>query len=89
MPELTKDNGGPTEAAGVFSWIAPKKAVNPYLDPADVAPVTPVKRKWICFCVAAACHLELGCACSTGISAYRRMTNGVNGTDSSEKWHIY
>lgn len=40
MPELTKDNGGPTEAAGVFSWIAPKKAVNPYLEPADVAPVS-------------------------------------------------
>ncbi|EOI3344150.1 TPA: replication endonuclease [Klebsiella pneumoniae] len=40
MPELTKDNGGPTEAAGVFSWIAPKKAVNPYLEPEDVAPVS-------------------------------------------------
>ncbi|HCT3873817.1 TPA: replication endonuclease [Klebsiella michiganensis] len=40
MPELTKDNGGPTEAAGVFSWNAPKKAVNPYLDPPDVAPVS-------------------------------------------------
>lgn len=40
MPELTKDNGGPTEAARVFSWNAPKKAVNPYLDPADVAPVS-------------------------------------------------
>ncbi|HHT0062827.1 replication endonuclease [Klebsiella michiganensis] len=40
MPELTKGNGGPTEAAGVFSWNAPKKAVNPYLDPADVAPVS-------------------------------------------------
>lgn len=40
MPELTKDNGGPTEAAGVFSWNAPKKAVNPYSDPADVAPVS-------------------------------------------------
>lgn len=40
MPELTKDNGGPTEAAGVFSWNAPKKAFNPYLDPADVAPVS-------------------------------------------------
>ncbi|QXB23313.1 replication endonuclease [Lelliottia amnigena] len=40
MPELTKDNGGPTKAAGVFSWNAPKKAVNPYLDPADVAPVS-------------------------------------------------
>lgn len=34
-------------------------------------------------------YLEPGCACSTGTSAYRRMTNGVNGTDSSEKWHIY
>ncbi len=32
--------------------------------------LTPVKRKWICFCVAAACHLEPGCACSTGISTY-------------------
>ncbi|EPM9801723.1 replication endonuclease [Klebsiella pneumoniae] len=40
MPELTKYNGGPTEAAGVFSWNAPKKAVNPYLDPAEVAPVS-------------------------------------------------
>lgn len=40
MPELTKDNGGPTEAAGVFSWNVPKKAVNPYMDPADVAPVS-------------------------------------------------
>lgn len=40
MPELTKDNGGSTEAAGVFSWNAPKKAVNPYLDPAEVAPVS-------------------------------------------------
>ena len=40
MPKLTKGNGGPTEAAGVFSWNAPKKAVNPYLDPADVAPVS-------------------------------------------------
>ncbi|EPH3434527.1 replication endonuclease [Klebsiella michiganensis] len=40
MVELTKDNGGLTEDAGVFSWNAPKKAVNPYLDPADVAPVS-------------------------------------------------
>ncbi|WIO44611.1 replication endonuclease [Klebsiella electrica] len=40
MPELTKDKGGPTEAAGVFPWNAPKKAVNPYLDPAEVAPVS-------------------------------------------------
>ncbi|WP_449553826.1 replication endonuclease [Lelliottia amnigena] len=40
MPELTKDKGGPSEAAGAFPWNAPKKAVNPYLDPADVAPVS-------------------------------------------------
>lgn len=40
MPELTKDKGGPTEAAGVFPWNAPKKAVNPCLDPAEVAPVS-------------------------------------------------
>ncbi|HCB2208145.1 TPA: replication endonuclease [Citrobacter farmeri] len=30
--------GGSKEAGGVFSWNAPKKAVNPYLGPADVAP---------------------------------------------------
>lgn len=30
--------GDSKEAAGVFSWSAPKKAVNPYLDPAEVAP---------------------------------------------------
>ncbi|MDS7766381.1 replication endonuclease [Klebsiella michiganensis] len=40
MPELTNDKGGPNEAAGAFPWNAPKKAVNPYLDPADVAPVS-------------------------------------------------
>lgn len=40
MPELTNDKGGPTEAAGVFPWNAPKKAVNPYLDPAEVAPMS-------------------------------------------------
>ena len=40
MPELTKYNCGPNEAAGAFPWNAPKKAVNPYLDPADVAPVS-------------------------------------------------
>ncbi|MEP8463995.1 replication endonuclease [Enterobacter hormaechei] len=28
---------GSKEATGVFSWSAPKKAVNPYLDPAEVA----------------------------------------------------
>ncbi|HCD3922803.1 TPA: replication endonuclease [Klebsiella aerogenes] len=30
--------GDSKEAAGVFSWSTPKKAVNPYLDPAEVAP---------------------------------------------------
>jgi len=40
MPELTNDKGGPIEAAGAFPWNAPKKAVNPYLDPAEVAPVS-------------------------------------------------
>lgn len=29
--------GGSKEAAGIFSWSAPEKAVNPYLDPAEVA----------------------------------------------------
>lgn len=32
--------GGSQEAAGVFPWNAPKKAVNPYLDPVEVAPVS-------------------------------------------------
>ncbi|HDG9825061.1 replication endonuclease [Raoultella ornithinolytica] len=40
MSELTKDKGGPTEAAGGFPWNASKNAVNPYLDPAEVAPVS-------------------------------------------------
>ncbi|MDH6633340.1 UNVERIFIED_ORG: hypothetical protein M2355_002631 [Lelliottia amnigena] len=40
MPVLTNDKGGPSEAAGVFPWNTPKKAVNPYLDPAEVAPVS-------------------------------------------------
>ncbi|MEG5898758.1 replication endonuclease [Enterobacter bugandensis] len=39
MSELTNDKGGPTEAAGVFPWNAPKKAVNPYLEPTEIAPV--------------------------------------------------
>jgi len=30
--------GSSKEAARVFSWIAPKKAVNPYTDPAEVVP---------------------------------------------------
>ena len=40
MPELTNDKCGPTKAAGVYPLNAPKKAVNPYLDPAEVAPVS-------------------------------------------------
>ncbi|HHA2298994.1 TPA: replication endonuclease [Enterobacter asburiae] len=40
MSELTNDKGDPTEAVEVFPWNAPKKAVNPYLDPAEVAPVS-------------------------------------------------
>lgn len=40
MSELTNGNGGPTEAAGAFSWNAPKKSLNPYLDPAEVSPVS-------------------------------------------------
>ncbi|ECS6591662.1 replication endonuclease, partial [Salmonella enterica subsp. enterica serovar 6,7:-:1,5] len=30
--------GGSNEAAAAFPWNTPKKAVNPYLDPAEVAP---------------------------------------------------
>lgn len=30
--------GGSNEAAVTFPWNTPKKAVNPYLDPAEVAP---------------------------------------------------
>ena len=40
MPVLTNDKGGPSEAAGVFPSNTPKKAVNPYLDSAEVAPVS-------------------------------------------------
>lgn len=40
MPELIKDKGGPTVAAGAFPWNGPKKALNPYMDPAEVAPVS-------------------------------------------------
>ncbi len=31
---------GFNEAAASFSWNSPKKAINPYLDPAEVAPVS-------------------------------------------------
>lgn len=40
MPEFTNDKGGPSEAGVVFPWNTPKKAVNPYLDPAEVALVS-------------------------------------------------
>ncbi|EOK4197683.1 hypothetical protein ACM5X3_002112, partial [Escherichia coli] len=30
---------GFNEAAASFSWNSPKKAINPYLDPVEVAPV--------------------------------------------------
>ncbi|MCV5862349.1 hypothetical protein OFN36_25365, partial [Escherichia coli] len=31
---------GFNEVAASFSWNSPKKAINPYLDPAEVAPVS-------------------------------------------------
>ena len=34
------DSSGFNEAAAAFSWNGPKKAINPYLDPAEVAPVS-------------------------------------------------
>ncbi|HDS9238338.1 TPA: replication endonuclease [Klebsiella pneumoniae subsp. pneumoniae] len=35
-----KNYGGADDAAAAFVWNAPKKAVNPYVDPAEVAPVS-------------------------------------------------
>lgn len=35
-----KNYGGADDAAAAFAWNAPKKAVNPYADPAEVAPVS-------------------------------------------------
>lgn len=32
------NSSGFNEAAASFSWNGPKKAINPYLDPAEVAP---------------------------------------------------
>lgn len=32
------NSSGFNEAAAAFSWNGPKKAINPYLDPAEVAP---------------------------------------------------
>lgn len=37
-PHNVATTGGSNEAAVAFSWNNPKKAVNPYLDPAEVAP---------------------------------------------------
>ncbi|WP_442892797.1 replication endonuclease [Cedecea sp. AS113] len=38
MNFVSRTLGDSNEAAGFFPWGSPKKAVNPYLDPADVAP---------------------------------------------------
>ncbi|WP_101824757.1 replication endonuclease [Klebsiella variicola] len=35
-----KNYGSADDAAAAFAWNAPKKAVNPYVDPAEVAPVS-------------------------------------------------
>ncbi|SAU51873.1 replication endonuclease [Klebsiella pneumoniae] len=35
-----KNYGGADDAAAAFAWNDPKKAVNPYVDPAEVAPVS-------------------------------------------------
>lgn len=35
-----ENHGGADDAAAAFAWNAPKKAVNPYVDPAEVAPVS-------------------------------------------------
>lgn len=37
-PLKTETPGSVENAAGLYSWNTPKKAINPYLDPADVAP---------------------------------------------------
>ena len=33
-------HGGAEDSAAAFAWNVPKKAINPYLDPAEVAPVS-------------------------------------------------
>lgn len=40
MNHHVKEHGGLNEAALAFPWNAPKKAINPYFDPAEVAPVS-------------------------------------------------
>ncbi|MFP2421604.1 replication endonuclease [Pseudescherichia vulneris] len=37
-PHDVKNYGGASDAAAAFVWNAPKKAINPYHDPAEVAP---------------------------------------------------
>ncbi|MFU0854927.1 replication endonuclease [Kluyvera cryocrescens] len=39
-PIATKYPGGVEQAAGEFTWGKPQKAINPYTDPAEVAPVS-------------------------------------------------
>ncbi|HDS2560837.1 TPA: replication endonuclease [Klebsiella aerogenes] len=38
MPKSTKAKGGLMRTAKTYSWSAPKKALNPYFDPAEVEP---------------------------------------------------
>lgn len=38
MPKSTEAKGGLMRTAKTYSWIAPKKALNPYFDPAEVEP---------------------------------------------------
>lgn len=39
-PHVSEAPGSEGNATGAYPWTSPKKAVNPYLDPADVAPVS-------------------------------------------------
>lgn len=39
-PFATENSGSVESATGPYSWNLPKKAVNPYVDPAEVAPVS-------------------------------------------------
>ena len=38
-PFVSVTSGSIENSAGGYSWNLPKKAINPYLDPAEVAPV--------------------------------------------------
>ncbi|KHM23062.1 replication protein, partial [Klebsiella aerogenes] len=33
-------HGGAEDSAAAFAWNVPKKAINPYMDPAEEAPVS-------------------------------------------------